>query len=72
MDDPEGHEVRQSHLSCPAEAGAGRSAGDEYVTLTAIYVRVSTAENKSEMGIGLGGFGVVGNVEGEVLVGVRS
>ena len=25
MDDPEGHEVRQSHLSCPAKAGAGRS-----------------------------------------------
>ena len=42
------------------------------MTLAAIYVRVSTAENKSEMRIGLGGFGVVGNVEGEVLVGVRS
>ena len=25
MDDPEGHEVRQSHLSCPTKAGAGRS-----------------------------------------------
>ena len=25
MDDPEGHEVRQSHLSCPAKAGAGCS-----------------------------------------------
>ena len=27
MDDPEGHEVRQSHLSCPTKAGAGHSAG---------------------------------------------
>ena len=72
MDDPEGHEVRQSHLSCPTKAGAGRSVGDEYVTLAAIYVRVSTAENKSEMGIGLVGFGVVESTGRTPFGGVRS
>ena len=72
MDDPEGHEVRQSHLSCPTKAGAGHSAGDEYVTLAAIYVRTSTAENKSEMGIGLGGFGVVESTDRIPFGGVRS